>query len=134
MVNFVYLGISKGYAYIDFASGEAANSGLKYNNQLVGKNKIFVAISAPPKKLKDDSKTLFLNNLPFTINEQKIKEAFQDWAEKIEEIRIIEENNKPKGYAYVEFYSQEDMVNTLNQFKKKMVIDGRHIDVEQSQH
>lgn len=69
----------KGFAYIDFMNANEAEIGAKQLNQkLVGQNKLYAAVSKPPRTTKDDELTLFFNNLPFTVNEDKIKSKLKE--------------------------------------------------------
>ena len=43
-------GNSKGFAYVDFISEEAARTGVQLNGTSVDNRRLFVAISNPPKK------------------------------------------------------------------------------------
>ena len=67
----------KGFAYIDFLNPlEADLAAKQLNSKLIGQNKLYAAVSKPPRTTKDDDLTLFLNNLPYTVNEDKIKLKF----------------------------------------------------------
>ena len=84
-------GKSKGYAYIDFITPEAAQESLLLNGEMIKGKKILVALSEPPKLTHDDRSTLFLNNLPFVINELMIRDAMKDYVNHryIDNIRIF---------------------------------------------
>ena len=70
-------GNSKGFAYVDFSCAENAQKGLVINNlKMLNDQKLYVAISDPPKLGKKDECTLFLNNLPFEVSENDIKNEF----------------------------------------------------------
>jgi len=77
----------------------------------IGSKKLSVAISAPPKLSNADGRTLFLNNLPFTVKEEDIREKIAAFKEFIVEIRIIyNDEGQPKGYAFVEFNDAQYVV------------------------
>ena len=73
-------GNSKGFAYIDFVSEDAAKESLIMNNETVENRNLFVSLSAPPKsKNNEEEMSLFLNNFSFSINEEKILSAVSDF-------------------------------------------------------
>lgn len=73
-------GNSKGFAYIDFVSADAAKESLIMNNEKVGNRNLFVSLSAPPKsKNNEEESSLFLNNFSYSINEEKILSAVSDF-------------------------------------------------------
>jgi nucleolin len=54
------------------------------------------------------TKTLFVGNLPYNIEESEIREVFETFGE-IESIRIgTDSNGRTRGFAHVEFASQND--------------------------
>lgn len=73
--------ISKGFAYIDFVTPESADESLMINGKILENRKIYAALSEPPKITHDDKKTLFLNNLPFSITEDSLNEAVPDYVQ-----------------------------------------------------
>lgn len=73
-------GNSKGFAYLDFVSEDAAKESLIMNNETVGNRNLFVSLSAPPKsKNNEEEMSLFLNNFSYSINEEKIFNAIPDF-------------------------------------------------------
>ncbi len=75
-------GVSRGYAYIDFSNRDAATASLENNGVIIEGKPLFVAFSAPPKKASHDARTLFLNNLPFKINERKLRSSLPEMVKK----------------------------------------------------
>jgi len=120
-------GNSKGYAYLDFITPEAAKESLYMNGEMIKGKKLMVALSEPPKITRDDRNTLFVNNLPYSVTEKMLTEAMPDFVsyiislnyniywvfffikkkDSIIEIRIIKDHNdRPKGFGYIEFKNQ----------------------------
>ncbi|EWS74384.1 RNA recognition motif protein (macronuclear) [Tetrahymena thermophila SB210] len=127
-------GMNKGFAYIDFSSMEEANNAcLMMNDALVEGQKLYVAISAPPKKQtgQEDS-TAYLSNLPFKITEEEIRQAFPD--HEINQVRMIRDGNGDfRGFAYVEFKNETDLQNAIEKFNQNPFIKKRKVFCEKSQ-
>jgi RNA recognition motif-containing protein len=109
------------------------------NKAIFEEYEISCAISKSPttgylfiKLRENDTRTIFVNNLPFSVDENKISQAFMSCGD-ILDIRIIrdKQTNKPKGYGYVEF--QDDKSVNIALEMKEMRIDGRKIIIKRSQ-
>lgn len=129
-----FLKRSKGYAYIDFDSsahvGEAVE---KFNGQQIHKRAMRVARSLPTKKLYEE-KVLFVKNIGATASEDDIKNAFSAQGE-VASVRIprdhSQEGKAHKGYAYVEFAS-DDSVKAALACEKPMEIGGQAVVLSRS--
>jgi len=55
--------------------------------------------------------TAFVGNLSFEVTEEKLREYFLDLSPV--SIRIMKEDDKPKGYAYIEFPNKDGLVKAL---------------------
>jgi nucleolin len=73
---------------------------------------------------------LFVGNLPFSINEDQLREVFSEFGQ-IKEVNLIPDKTRPnahKGFGFVEFENQEDAqkaVETLHESE----LEGRNIIV-----
>ncbi|CAE7041394.1 pabpc1-b [Symbiodinium sp. CCMP2592] len=129
-----FLKRSKGYAYIDFDSsahvGEAVE---KFNGQQVNKRVMRVARSLPTKRLYEE-KVLFVKNIGAAASEDDIKSAFSAQGE-VASVRIPRDNSQEgkahKGYAYVEFASDETVKAALA-CEKPMEIGGQVVVLSRS--
>lgn len=87
-------------------------------------------------KNRDESKTIFVGNLPFTINEKILENAVTKTIgkDKIASIRLIydEETMKPKGFGYVEFLDENDIPAAMVALKNLEVM-GRALRVDLSE-
>ena len=72
-------GVSKGYAYLDFISPDAARESLCLNGEMIKGKKLLIALSEPPKLTRDDRNTMFVNNLPFSVTEQMLRDALSEY-------------------------------------------------------
>ncbi|KFM73372.1 Squamous cell carcinoma antigen recognized by T-cells 3, partial [Stegodyphus mimosarum] len=72
-----------------------------------------------------DDRTVFLSNLAYNIEEDKIRECFSQVAE-IEEIRLVKDyKGRSKGFCYVVYKSPEDAKKALE--KDREMLDGRPV-------
>ena len=132
-------GKNKGFAFVDFSSQNHAKKFIDIMNDENNKKNIelknselICAFCLSPKSGKNDKRTLFINNLPFDIEKEQIKEIFDDFG-KILDIRIIynPHTQKPRGYGYVEF-EEENSIDKIINCDKNFEINGRKIMVSKS--
>lgn len=72
---------------------------------------------------KKDERTVFLSNLSYHIEEEQIREIFNEIGE-ITDLRLVRDyKGRPKGFCYVEFATQENAVEALK--KDRMPLEGR---------
>jgi len=121
---------SKGIAYVDFINSEEAQFACNSNGIDIDGQKLFIALSDPPKKGKEDKATIFMNNLPFEITKEEIQDSFKDLRNQINEVRIpLKPDGRAVGYAYIKFGS-EDAANRALEQHKDLTIKGRKIKIE----
>ena len=77
-------GNSKGFAFVDLENEEIANSTAELlNKTIIDENIINCAVSKPPSLGENDNRTLFINNIPSTANQNKIREIFEKVKKKL---------------------------------------------------
>lgn len=77
----------------------------------------------------DPFKTLFVGRLPFSLSEKHLKREFENYG-RIREIHLIKDKNgNSRGYAFVEFEHEKDMLNAYRD-SDGMKIAGRRIVVD----
>ena len=131
-------GNNKGFAFVDFDSQNEAKKFIdimndnKSDNIILKNSELICAFCLSPKSGKNDKRTLFINNLPFDVEKEQIKETFCDFG-KILDIRIIynPHTQKPRGYGYVEF-EEENSIDKIINSDKIFEINGRKITVSKS--
>ena len=130
-------GKNKGFAFVDFGTQNEAKKFIdimndENNNIRLKNSELICAFCLSPKSGKNDKRTLFVNNLPFDVKKEQIKEAFDDFG-KILDIRIIynPHTQRPRGYGYVEF-EEESCVDKIINSDKNFEINGRKIMVSKS--
>ncbi|ORY01547.1 hypothetical protein K493DRAFT_405534 [Basidiobolus meristosporus CBS 931.73] len=93
-------GASKGYAYVEFASEEQAQTAQSKDGHTLNGRDISTHVS--PEKTSDP-KTIFVCNFSRTIEENWIRELFKSFGE-IEEIRMpLTKEGRSRCFAYVQF-------------------------------
>lgn len=132
-------GKNKGFAFVDFESHNQAkkfidimNDDNNEKNIKLKNSELICAFCLSPKSGKNDKRTLFINNLPFDVEKEQIKETFNNFG-KILDIRIIynPHTQKPRGYGYIEF-EEENSVDKIINYNKNFEINGRKIMVSKS--
>ena len=131
-------GKNRGYAFIDFNSSKVAKQFIddinnNNNNEIKLKDsELICAFCLSPKSGKNDKRTLFVNNLPFDINKEQIKNTFKNYGN-ILDIRIIynPSTQKPRGYGYIEFEDESSIDKIINS-DKNFIINERKIIVSKS--
>ena len=76
---------------------------------------------------------LFVGNLPFSAEEQTIRELFEQNDMVVEDVKLITDRDtgRPRGFGFVEMGSSEDAdkaIQALNGFE----MDGRQLNVNEA--
>lgn len=75
-----------------------------------------------------DKNKIFVGSLPWSINNDSLKELFSQYGEVTEAVVIMDrETNRSKGFGFVTFASQESAQKALEMSGKE--VDGRTIVV-----
>jgi U1 small nuclear ribonucleoprotein 70kDa len=73
--------------------------------------------------------TLFVGRLSYDTSEKKLRREFEQYGA-IKSVKMVLDNDgKPRGYAFVEFETEKDMTLAYKQADGKKV-DGRRILVD----
>ncbi len=76
-----------------------------------------------------NNKRLFVGNLPWSISEQELQDMFAAIGKLVSCKLIIDKySGKSKGFAFVEYETDEDAVKAISELNEKE-IDGRKIVV-----
>ena len=71
--------------------------------------------------------TLFVANLPFSVEDDKLKELFKET--KVKSAHVVKRRNgRSKGFGFVEFENEADQKAALDKINKQ-VVDGRELSV-----
>ena len=75
----------------------------------------------------DPEKTIFVGNLPFSLNESMIEKIFRIYG-KIEKIRLIhDKQGKSRGYAFIEYKSKDDAKEAYKKAYNLVLLNRRII-------
>ncbi|KAL1798684.1 hypothetical protein ACET3X_002721 [Alternaria dauci] len=73
-----------------------------------------VELDQQDNRPKREEYTVFVRNVPFTVDDERLKEHFQQFGGvRFARIVVDRETERPKGTGFVSFFSEEDMVNCL---------------------
>jgi len=131
-------GDSKGYAYIQFATQEAADLAVqKVNGKMLADKKVFVGPFVPRKeRLQQLGSQLFTNvfvkNLPETVDDDKLNQMFSAYGPITSAIIMKDEQDKPKGFGFVNFETAEDAALAVQELNGKEM-EGKQLYVGRAQ-
>jgi len=78
------------------------------------------------------SKKLYVGNLAYTVNDQKLNEAFSAFGEVVSAKVITDyESGRSKGFGFVEMANDNDAKNAIQQMDGKE-IEGRAVRVNEA--
>ena len=89
-----------------------------------------ISLWKPPSGEGDAYKTLFVGRLSYEITENQLRREMEQYG-KIVKVQLVlnNENEKPRGYAFVEFEKEEDMKVAFRKADGKKM-EGRRIVVD----
>jgi polyadenylate-binding protein len=133
-------GASKGYGFVHFETEESANKAIeKVNGMLLSDKKLFVGRFIPrkdrEKELGEKAKrftNVYVKNFPDTINEEKLREIFEEFGA-ITSYRVMyDENGKSRGFGFVAFEDAETAEVACNEMNGKDM-EGKTLYVGRAQ-
>lgn len=78
------------------------------------------------------SMKVYVGNLPFTVNDDKLRELFASFGEVTEAVIIKDKfSGRSKGFGFVTFANDEEANKAIAEMNKKQV-DGREITVNEA--
>ena len=138
-------GRSKGVGFCKFCDSSSAAEAIKdndnlylegrpisvsYSNDKKGSAKVRKSNFKGDRNYQGEKFSIFIGNLSFKTNEDGIKNLFEDCG-KIIDIRIAKrEDGKPRGFAHVDFDSNEALENALGKTGYKL--DGRELRIDRT--
>lgn len=73
--------------------------------------------------------TLFVGRLSYETNEKKLRREFESYGAIRNVVMVDDLDGKPRGYAFIEFEKEEDLMTAYKKSDGKK-IDGRRIVVD----
>jgi len=131
-------GKPRGFAHIDFQTGEGAQEALKLTESELDGRTIRCEITESkrqsnhggnaPSTSNEGSSTVFVGNMSFKSNEDSLRSFFDQYGS-IQQIRIpTQEDGRLKGFAYVQYSSPEEAKAALE--LNGTDIDGRNVRLD----
>lgn len=116
-------------AYIVLSSQSEAENSLTLNGTLFHGRHLRVDMLAGTKEEADSNRSVFVGNLPFSADEEKLREVFSICGE-IEGVRIVRDRKSGmgKGFGFIAFVDSSGVMFAVKQHKKA-VLDGRTLRV-----
>merc|ERR1712127_466798 len=111
-----YNGESRGFGFVTFANiNDALRAKSLLNYTKILDREIRIALKRSPSEL-NQSANLFFKNLDPSTSSKKLEEECSKFGSIIScVVKFDEENNKPLGYGYVQFESQQNADECCNQ-------------------
>jgi polyadenylate-binding protein len=129
---------SKGYGYIQFSSQEAAELAIaKVNGMMLNQKKVFVGPFVPRKERQaSEQAKLFTNvyvkNLPEEIDEDKLREKFQEFGTIKSAVIMKDASGKSKGFGFIDFGAPEEAALAVEKMNNSD-LNGKTIYVGRAQ-
>ena len=130
-------GKNKGYCYVEFQDESSIEKIIEKKNIFIDNRKVIIEKSISNKKIRNNIKfVVFVSNLNFKVKEKDIeiflKEKKNINKNDIKKIKICKENNnKSKGFGFIEFNNFESMNKTLE--LNNEILKGRNIIIKESE-
>jgi len=131
-------GESKGYGYIQFATQEAADKAVvKVNGMMLNGKKVYVGPFIPRKEriaANSEKKftNIFIKNLDESVDEPHLMEIFQKFGSIKSAIIMRDDQNKSKGFGFVNFDTPEGAQLAVQEMNDKP-IEGKPVYVGRAQ-
>ena len=118
-------------AYVVFSSGADAEKALALDGTLMEGRHVRVDL-AGRSQVHAQQRSVFVGNLPFTADEEVLREAFSDCGE-VEAVRIVRDakTGAGKGFGFVIFKEQSGVLFALKQ-NNRLELEGRLLRVFKS--
>ncbi|KIW20100.1 hypothetical protein PV08_00675 [Exophiala spinifera] len=139
-------GLSKGFAYVDFSTQEAADAALEnLNMQLFEGRRITVQYAARPTNGADTesrnrvnvaknppSRTLFIGNMSFEMTDRDLSNLFRGIKNVIDvRVAIDRRTGQPRGFAHADFIDVKSAMDAMKALAGKEIY-GRRLRVDYS--
>ncbi|CAD8101819.1 unnamed protein product [Paramecium primaurelia] len=116
--------------YILFKDAKSAKSATQQDGQLF--MNLHLRCTLEGQKKKDHIKTAFVGNLPFDIEEEEVRKAFEEAFGQINYVRVIKDPYKHvgKGFGYVSFNEFQSLKKALQ--AQTIEIKGREVRIKKA--
>ncbi|OAX80411.1 hypothetical protein ACJ72_05254 [Emergomyces africanus] len=119
-------GMSRGFAYVQFDSVQAAESAISEMNMSIYEGRRIVvnysarSSAAPKTRASEPTKTLFIGNLSFEMTDRELNDLFKD-IPSVDDVRVSvdKRTGKPRGFAHADFLDVESAKAAMEILKEK---------------
>lgn len=109
-------GGSKGYGFVHYDTGEAANNAIKHvNGMLLNEKKVFVGHHIPKKdrmskfeEMKANFTNVYVKNVPQDVSDQEFRDLFEKFGDITSASLARDEEGKNRGFGFVNYINHED--------------------------
>lgn len=134
-------GNSKGYGFVHYETEEAADNAIKHvNGMLLNDKKVYVGRHVPKKERQAKIEqyrakftNVYVKNLDETVNDDKLSEMFGKYGPITSAIVQVDEENKSKGFGFVNFENHEDAQKAVDALNETEQADGKILYVARAQ-
>jgi len=132
-------GNSRGFGFVHYETGEAAEESInKTNGKLMNGKKVFVGLFVPKKErqAQEDASpkwtNIFVKNLSKSVDEVKLKEIFSQFGAITSAVLMKDENDGSKGFGFINFENHHEAQASIAEMNGKD-IDGLQLYVGRAQ-
>jgi polyadenylate-binding protein len=132
-------GNSKGFGFVHYETGEAAEQAINLcNGKLLNGKKIFVGLFVAKKERQASLDAapkwtnIFVKNLPKTIDDAKFNETFSKYGKITSAALMKDENGASKGFGFIIYEKHEEAKAAIDDLNGKE-IDGLQVYVGKAQ-
>ncbi|EEH10240.1 nucleic acid-binding protein [Histoplasma capsulatum G186AR] len=119
-------GMSRGFAYVQFDSVEAAEAAISEMNMSIYEGRRIVVnystrnSAAPRTRASEPTKTLFIGNLSFEMTDRELNDLFRD-IPNVDDVRVSvdKRTGRPRGFAHADFLDVESAKAAMEILKEK---------------
>jgi len=130
-------GNSRGFGFVHYETGEAAEEAIKsVNSKLLNNKKVFVGLFVPKKdRLKDQAPkwtNIYVKNLSKTVGDEGVREIFGKFGKITSAVLSKDEQGQSKGFGFINFEKHEEAQAAVDEMNGKEV-DGSQVYVGRAQ-
>jgi len=130
-------GQSRGYAFVHYDSGEAAELAIaKVNGMLLSGKKVFVGLFVPRKERKTEQSpkwtNIYVKHLDKAVTEEQLREMFSPFGSITSAVIMKDEKEESKGFGFINFETHEAAQAAVDAMNEKD-LDGKQLYVGRAQ-
>lgn len=122
-------GASKGYGYVHFETGEAADDAIqKFNGMLIEDMEVSVChfVRRQERSVSDNWTNVYIKHFPTSFDEAKIRELFAPYGTLQSVYIASDETGKSKAFGFVNFIDHEAADKAVAELNGKVLTEGEN--------